>query len=124
MNQAFGIKASMHEQVLFDRSFSLFFSLMGSNIYRKFKKMKIFYSILLFTVTFHFAGNAQNKGFTRITTFDSSIAGLGGCPYAPGAKGNVSTEAVVDFLESTGFRTGIKRENLKTAAQFARSLSQ
>jgi hypothetical protein len=36
----------------------------------------------------------------------------------------VSTEAVVDFLESTGLRTGIKRENLKTAAQFARSLSQ
>jgi len=59
-----------------------------------------------------------------ITTFDSSIAGLGGCPYAPGAKGNVSTEAVVDFLESKGLRTGIERENLKTAAQFARSLSQ
>ena len=59
-----------------------------------------------------------------ITTFDSSIAGLGGCPYAPGAKGNVSTEAVVDFLESRGFRTGIERENLKIAAQFARSLSQ
>lgn len=59
-----------------------------------------------------------------ITTFDSSIAGLGGCPYAPGAKGNVSTEAVVDFLESKGFRTGIEREDLKIAAQFARSLSQ
>ena len=37
--------------------------------------MKIFYSILLFTVTFHFAGNAQNKGFTRITTFDSLTLG-------------------------------------------------
>ena len=59
-----------------------------------------------------------------ITTFDSSIAGLGGCPYAPGAKGNVSTEAVVDFLESKGFHTGVDIENLKTAAQFARSLSQ
>jgi hydroxymethylglutaryl-CoA lyase len=59
-----------------------------------------------------------------ITTFDSSIAGLGGCPYAPGAKGNVSTETVVDFLESKGFRTGIDIENLKLAAQFARSLGQ
>ena len=59
-----------------------------------------------------------------ITTFDSSVAGLGGCPYAPGAKGNVSTEAVVDFLESKGFHTGVDIENLKTAAQFARSLSQ
>jgi hydroxymethylglutaryl-CoA lyase len=59
-----------------------------------------------------------------IRTFDSSIAGLGGCPYAPGAKGNVSTETVVDFLESKGFRTGIDRENLKIAAQFARNLGQ
>jgi len=59
-----------------------------------------------------------------IRTFDSSIAGLGGCPYAPGAKGNVSTETVVDFLESKGFRTGIDKENLKIAAQFARNLCQ
>ena len=59
-----------------------------------------------------------------IRTFDSSIAGLGGCPYAPGAKGNVSTETVVDFLESKGFRTGIDKENLKIAAQFARNLGQ
>jgi hydroxymethylglutaryl-CoA lyase len=59
-----------------------------------------------------------------ITTFDSSIAGLGGCPYAPGSKGNVSTETVVDFLESKGFRTGIDIENLKIAAHFARNLGQ
>ena len=48
-----------------------------------------------------------------ISTFDSSIAGLGGCPYAPGAKGNVSTEAVIEFLESKGLRTGIDREKIK-----------
>ena len=60
----------------FNRSFSLFFSLiMGSIIYLKFKKMKIFYSILLFTMTFHLMGNAQNKGFTLITTFDSLTLG-------------------------------------------------
>ena len=57
-----------------------------------------------------------------ISTFDSSIAGLGGCPYAPGAKGNVSTEAVIEFLESKGLRTGIDREKIKEAAEFARSL--
>ena len=57
-----------------------------------------------------------------ISTFDSSIAGLGGCPYAPGAKGNVSTEAVLEFLESKGLRTGIDREKIKEAADFARSL--
>ena len=59
-----------------------------------------------------------------ISTFDSSIAGLGGCPYAPGAKGNVSTEAVIEFLESKGLRTGIDREKIKEAAEFARSLRQ
>ena len=57
-----------------------------------------------------------------ISTFDSSIAGLGGCPYAPGAKGNVSTEAVIEFLESKGLRTGIDKEKIKEAAEFARSL--
>ena len=57
-----------------------------------------------------------------ISTFDSSIAGLGGCPYAPGAKGNVSTEAVIEFLERKGLRTGVEREKIKAAAEFARSL--
>ena len=59
-----------------------------------------------------------------ISTFDSSIAGLGGCPYAPGAKGNVSTEAVIEFLESKGLRTGVDIEKIKEAAEFARSLRQ
>ena len=57
-----------------------------------------------------------------ISTFDSSIAGLGGCPYAPGAKGNVSTEVVIEFLENKGLRTGVDREKIKEAAEFARSL--
>ena len=59
-----------------------------------------------------------------ISTFDASIAGLGGCPYAPGARGNVSTEAVIDFLESKGFHTGVDREKIKVAAEFARSLTR
>jgi hydroxymethylglutaryl-CoA lyase len=42
-----------------------------------------------------------------IRTFDSSIAGLGGCPYAPGAKGNVATEDVVYMLHGSGYDTGI-----------------
>jgi hydroxymethylglutaryl-CoA lyase len=42
-----------------------------------------------------------------IRAFDSSLAGLGGCPYAPGASGNVVTEDLVFMLESMGFRTGI-----------------
>ncbi|MDE2220804.1 MAG: hydroxymethylglutaryl-CoA lyase [Gammaproteobacteria bacterium] len=42
-----------------------------------------------------------------VTTFDSSLAGLGGCPFAPGATGNIVTEDLVFMLESMGLRTGI-----------------
>jgi hydroxymethylglutaryl-CoA lyase len=42
-----------------------------------------------------------------VTTFDSSLAGLGGCPFAPGATGNIVTEDLVFMLEAMGLRTGI-----------------
>ncbi|KAM7208549.1 hypothetical protein V8F20_001230 [Naviculisporaceae sp. PSN 640] len=42
-----------------------------------------------------------------VRTFDSSVGGLGGCPYSPGATGNVSTENMVYFLESLGMKTGV-----------------
>jgi hydroxymethylglutaryl-CoA lyase len=42
-----------------------------------------------------------------ITTFDSSLGGLGGCPFAPGASGNIVTEDLVFMLEAMGMRTGI-----------------
>lgn len=57
-----------------------------------------------------------------ITTFDAAAGGLGGCPYAPGAKGNVATEAVVDMLEGEGVSTGIDRAALEDAARLARGL--
>ena len=47
-----------------------------------------------------------------ITTFDSSIGGLGGCPYAPGATGNISTEDLVNLLHSMGIETGVNLEKL------------
>jgi hydroxymethylglutaryl-CoA lyase len=50
-----------------------------------------------------------------IRAFDSSLAGLGGCPYAPGASGNVVTEDLVFMLESMGFDTGISIEGLFAA---------
>ncbi len=50
-----------------------------------------------------------------IRSFDSSLAGLGGCPYAPGASGNIVTEDLVFMLESMGFRTGISLEGLLEA---------
>ena len=57
-----------------------------------------------------------------LRTFDSAVGGLGGCPYAPGAKGNVATEAVVDLMTAKGFETGIKREKLQEVVEFARGL--
>ena len=42
-----------------------------------------------------------------IRAFDSSIGGLGGCPYSPGATGNVATEDMVYFMEELGMKTGI-----------------
>ena len=50
-----------------------------------------------------------------VRSFDSSHAGLGGCPYAPGATGNIVTEDLVFLLESMGHRTGIDVERLVDA---------
>jgi hydroxymethylglutaryl-CoA lyase len=50
-----------------------------------------------------------------VTTFDASQGGLGGCPYAPGATGNIVTEDLVWLLESMGLRTGIDLDRLIAA---------
>jgi hydroxymethylglutaryl-CoA lyase len=47
-----------------------------------------------------------------ITTLDSSLGGLGGCPYAPGASGNIVTEDLVFMLDAMGLRTGIDIDKL------------
>jgi len=47
-----------------------------------------------------------------ITTFDSSLGGLGGCPFAPGASGNIVTEDLVFMLEAMGLHTGIDLQKL------------
>lgn len=53
-----------------------------------------------------------------ITTFDSSAGGLGGCPYAKGATGNVATEDVWYLMESMGLKTGIDISKLSLASKF------
>ena len=57
-----------------------------------------------------------------LRVFDAAAGGLGGCPFAPGAPGNVATEAVADLAEQEGFETGIDRDRLARAAAYARSL--
>ena len=58
-----------------------------------------------------------------VRRFDASIAGLGGCPFAPGASGNVATEDVVMMLEQMGFATGIDLDALLRASDLAETLT-
>jgi hydroxymethylglutaryl-CoA lyase len=51
-----------------------------------------------------------------IRQFDMSLGGIGGCPYAPGASGNVATEDVVHMLQCMGYSTGIDLDGLLRAA--------
>jgi hydroxymethylglutaryl-CoA lyase len=74
--------------------------------------------------------NTRGTGLANIVTalelgiaeFDASAGGLGGCPYAPGASGNVATEEVVHMLHDMGFDTGIDLDKLIEAAELAERL--
>jgi hydroxymethylglutaryl-CoA lyase len=55
-----------------------------------------------------------------VRTFDSSAAGLGGCPFAPGAPGNVATEALVRFLEREGLETRVDADAVERAGRAVR----
>ncbi|MFZ1863781.1 MAG: hydroxymethylglutaryl-CoA lyase [Polyangiales bacterium] len=57
-----------------------------------------------------------------VTTFDASVAGLGGCPYAPGAAGNLATEDLVYTLHGMGIETGIDLQKLWQAGQVAEAI--
>ena len=56
-----------------------------------------------------------------ISTFDSSAGGVGGCPYAPGASGNVSTGSVLNLCKELGIETGVDGQKLSAAANFIQS---
>jgi len=57
-----------------------------------------------------------------ITTFDASVAGIGGCPFAPEAAGNISTEDTAHMLHEMGYETGIDLDRLIAAAKLAQQL--
>ena len=59
-----------------------------------------------------------------VRVFDAAVGGLGGCPYAPGAAGNVATEAVHDRLIALGYDTGLERAVLLKAAEMARAMRE
>lgn len=62
---------------------------------------------------------ALDKG---VRVFDAAVGGLGGCPYAPGAAGNVATEAVHDRVLALGYETGLDRTILMQAAAMAHAM--
>jgi hydroxymethylglutaryl-CoA lyase len=55
-----------------------------------------------------------------VRSFDSSAAGLGGCPYAPGATGNVATESVLEHLAARGYTTGVDLNAVRAAGAWIR----
>ncbi len=57
-----------------------------------------------------------------VRVFDAAVGGLGGCPYAPGAAGNVATEAVAQHLKALGYETGLDLEVIAQAAKMARAM--
>ncbi|HEX7623163.1 MAG TPA: hydroxymethylglutaryl-CoA lyase, partial [Anaeromyxobacteraceae bacterium] len=57
-----------------------------------------------------------------LATFDASVGGLGGCPYAPGASGNLATEDLVYLLHGMGYETGIDWPLLIAAGELAQKL--
>jgi hydroxymethylglutaryl-CoA lyase len=80
-----------------------------------------------------FAAHFHDTNFTALANiyaaltagwniFDSSAGGLGGCPFSPGASGNVATEKVVWVMERMNIQTGIDTEKLRLAAEFAKQI--
>ncbi len=57
-----------------------------------------------------------------VRVFDAAVGGLGGCPYAPGASGNVATESVAAHLTRLGYDTGLDMDVLQQAAEMARTM--
>lgn len=88
-----------------------------------FKKLKLEVGNLAGSAHFH---NTRGQGLANVlaavevgvTTFDASQGGIGGCPYAPGASGNIVTEDLVYLLESMGLRTGIDIDRLVEAREW------
>ncbi|WP_339692577.1 hydroxymethylglutaryl-CoA lyase [Celeribacter baekdonensis] len=69
-------------------------------------------------------GNVEASLDLGLRTFDSAVGGLGGCPYAPGAKGNLSTLTLVERLASLGYDTGIDIDVLRAAERLVSDMTK
>lgn len=97
-------------------------------VYERFSQLKDLYPDTVFVGHFHDTNKmalantiaAMNAGINK---FDSSIGGLGGCPFSPGATGNLATEDIALMLTEMGVKTGIHLEKLNNIVPYAKSLS-
>ena len=89
-------------------------------------KIKEYYPIEIFSGHFHDTNNSAIKNVevcleNGITTFHSSIGGLGGCPFSKKRVGNLSTDKLVQFLSSKGYQTNIDLEKCKQVSNYISS---
>lgn len=93
-----------------------------ANLAREVKKR---YPSLHFTMHLH---NTRGQGLANILAamqqgienFETSVGGLGGCPFAPGAAGNVATEDLVNMLDYMGIESGVSQDNLLKAVNYVK----
>lgn len=97
-------------------------------VYERFSRLRELFPETTFVAHFHDTkkmalANVVSALQAGITKFDSSVGGLGGCPYSPGATGNVATEELVDMLTRMGCQTNIDLQILEQGRNYAKSLS-
>ena len=96
-------------------------------VYDRFSRLMKEYPSTVFAAHFHdtydFAlANIIAAMQANVVKFDSSIAGLGGCPFSPGSTGNVATEKVVHFLHEMGIETAIDLDQLQKCSAYAKAI--
>ena len=96
-------------------------------VHERFSQLSADFPEMTFVAHFHDTNGFAYANFfaalrAGVTKFDSSVAGLGGCPFSPGATGNVATEKVVQLFSEMGIETGIDEVKLKEAVLFAKRL--
>lgn len=96
-------------------------------VYERMKQLRLDFPETVFVGHFHdtngFAyANILAAMQAGVTKFDSSVAGLGGCPFSPGATGNVATEKVVEMFDLMAIETNVKREKLAHSVAFSQQL--
>lgn len=96
-------------------------------VYERFMKLKEDFPQTVFVGHFHDTNGLALPNILAamqagVEKFDTSIGGLGGCPFSPGATGNVATKKVVSMLHQMGIETGIDEQSLAEASSYVKTL--